>query len=109
MRTVTNARRSRTSCQFCRVYSTQAQNAGAGKKIVHLHRSFKPFLQVNTDVLLDALEAVFIKIHSPVLCQQKEFGKVLYFIVQENARSSVLFSHLLFVLGVGFWLRMVIE
>ena len=78
-------------------------------KIAYLHRSFKLFLQVNTDVLLDALEAVFIKIHSPVLCQQKEFGKVLYFIVQENARSSVLFSHLLFVLGVGFWPRMVIE
>ena len=29
---------------------------------------------------LDLLEAVYIKLHSPVLCQQKEYVKVLYLV-----------------------------
>ena len=29
---------------------------------------------------LDVLEAVYIKLHSPVLCQQKEYVKVLYLV-----------------------------
>ena len=41
---------------------------------------FKVVARSRNSFHLDVLEAVFIKLHSPVLCQQKEFVKVLYLV-----------------------------
>ena len=41
---------------------------------------FKVVARSRNHYHLDVLEAVFIKLHSPVLCQQKEFVKVLYLV-----------------------------
>ena len=41
---------------------------------------FKVVARSRNHFHLDVLEAVFIKLHSPVLCQQKEFVKVLYLV-----------------------------
>jgi len=41
---------------------------------------FKVVARSRNHFHLDVLEAVFIKLHSPVLCQQKEYVKVLYLV-----------------------------
>ena len=41
---------------------------------------FSVFARARNHFHLDVLEAVFIKVHSSVLCQQKEFVKVLYLV-----------------------------
>ena len=41
---------------------------------------FKVVARSRNHYHLDVLEAVFIKLNSPVLCQQKEFVKVLYLV-----------------------------
>ena len=37
---------------------------------------------------LDVLEAVYIKLHGPVLCQQKEYVKVLYLVFMPFSHVS---------------------
>ena len=41
---------------------------------------------------LDVLEAVYIKVHNPELCQQKEYVKVLYLVQHRLAGVSSFFS-----------------
>ena len=45
----------------------------------HVFDLFSVVARARNHFHLDVLEAVDIKLHSPVLCQQKEYVKVLYF------------------------------
>ena len=50
---------------------------------------------------LVVLEAVFLKVHSPVLCQQKEFFKVLYLVYGSGNAGSLVLPLAMCELGVG--------
>ena len=46
----------------------------------HVFDLFSVVARGRNHLHLDVLEAVYIKLHSPVLCQQKEYAKVLYLV-----------------------------